>query len=208
LRTIGGIGGRFRFAAQVTAAVAVIGSIAACGADASDSTVTADTTPAATTQASVTVTSAVVETAAPPSTAVDRTVTFAELAALLPPLAVTVDEGVHVIELRLRTIEVSVRADMICLGGGAGAGWPPQCADVATRPGVIVWSDNTGDTRVYAVLTASDVRVQFEGEGLSCFTEQASLVGAVAVSWCEDLFPQVVQAVTPDGHRYAVVVSP
>ena len=135
-------------------------------------------------------------------------VTFEQLDGLLPDLAPATTSATYVVELRLRTLEVTVDGTTLCLGGGDAGLQPDTCADVADGRGVLVYSDD-GATRVYAVLTTDQVAVVFErlGGGLTCFSEPVSGVEPLVVWWCEDQFPPLIRFELASGPRYQVTIG-
>lgn len=135
-------------------------------------------------------------------------VTFREVAGLLPPLEPDVASATHVVELRLRTLEVSVDGGTICLGGGDAGLEPETCAALSDRPGVLTYADKA-DTGVDAVLTSDQVAVVFErtGGGLTCFNEPVSSVGPLVLWWCEGQFAPLIRFELASGPRYEVTVG-
>jgi hypothetical protein len=137
-----------------------------------------------------------------------QNVTYDELDELLPPLVPSASSGTHVVELQLRTLEVTADGGELCISGGDAGTEPDSCAATADGPGVVVYSDNA-DTRVYAVLTSDEVSVVFEraGGGLTCFNETVSSVGPLVLWWCEGQYPPAIIFELASGPRYAVTVG-
>ena len=102
-----------------------------------------------------------------------------------------------------------VAQGQVCLSGGETPPGPDDCAALADGPGLLVYSDSSPTTPVYAILTASDVTVEFESTGpsLACFSETASRVGAMIVWWCEDQFASTIRFFSPDGRVLQVSIG-
>lgn len=201
-----------RPAADTAVAMVVVFSLAAacglvgCGSDPEHPVADATAAPAPV-EPTGAVTSTVVS--GPLPTVDVSVVDFAELASLLPPLTATSASANHVIELRLRTLTVRVDGTQLCLGGGEGSGTPDSCADLTSRPAVLVYSDRAA-TPVYAVLTDSQVAVTFlgaSGASLDCFGESVSRIGPLMVWWCEEQFAPTLRFELASGPRYEVVIG-
>ena len=135
-------------------------------------------------------------------------VTFEQLGDLLPDLSPATTAATYVVELRLRTLEVTAEGTTLCLGGGDAGLQPDTCTDLADGRGVLAYSDDAA-TRVYAVLTTDQVAVVFErpGGGLTCFSEPVSGIAPLVVWWCEDQFPPLIRFELASGRRYQVTVG-